>query len=181
MDRLRSSCNMFRVIILALVIFLPGCTYMKLMTTRLEKPTFTYTGAELVEASQSSAIVDFLFTAHNPNAGGLRNVTCSYELFVEGKKFLTGNDIPLSLNPKGDTEIKVTATIAYADLRPVLGSIVRQILSGRKTIPITIEAVFFGKPALYGDAGEELPIDFEMRVNRTADIPLPQERRNKGQ
>jgi hypothetical protein len=173
--------DIIRVVIAALVLALPGCTYTKLMTSRLEKPTFTYTGAELVEASQNSAIVDFLFTAHNPNEAGLKNVTCSYELFVEGKKFLTGSDLPLSLNPKGDTEIKVTATISYADLRPVLGSIARRILSGRKTIPITIEAVFFGKPALYGDTGEELPIYFEMRLNRTADIPLQREKRNKGQ
>jgi hypothetical protein len=111
----------------------------------------------------------------------LKNVTCSYELFVEGKKFMTGNDVPLELNPKGDTEITVPATIAYADLFPVLGSIVRLILSGQKTIPITIDAVFYGKPALYGETGKEEPISFETRLTRTTDIPLPQERRGRGQ
>ena len=183
MDRMKFSDSIIHVVIAAVLFVLPGCAYIKLMTTRLEKPTFTYTGAELVEASQSNAIVKFLFTAYNPNEAGLKNITCSYELFVEGKKFLTGQDIPLSLNPKGNTEITVPATIPYADLRPVLGSILRRILSGQKTIPITIEAVFFGKPALYGETGRELPISFEMRFNKTADIPLPQaqERRNLGQ
>jgi LEA14-like dessication related protein len=173
--------SMIRVIIFTLIIVLPGCTFTKLMTTRLEKPTFTYRGAELVEASQSGVIVNFLFTAHNPNKAGLKNVTCSYELFVEGKKFMTGSDLPLAFNPKGDTEIKVPATIAYADLFPVLGSIVRLILSGQKTIPITIDAVFYGKPALYGETGKEEPISFETRLTRTTDIPLPQERRGRGQ
>jgi hypothetical protein len=70
------------------------------MTTRFEKPTFTYKGLELVDTSQSRVIVNFLFSAHNPNEAGLKSVTCSYELFVEGKKILTGNDIPLALNPK---------------------------------------------------------------------------------
>jgi late embryogenesis abundant protein len=178
---MKLSYSIIRLIILALLIALPGCTYVKLMTTRFEKPTFTYNGLELVDTSQSRVIVNFLFSAHNPNEAGLKSVTCSYELFVEGKKILTGSDIPLALNPKGDTEIKVPATIAYTDLFPVLGSVVQRILSGQKTIPITIDAVFSGKPAIYSEAGKEKPISFEMRFIKTTDIPLPQERRIKGQ
>ncbi len=182
MAKIINSYSMIRVVILALILALPGCTFTKLMTTKFEKPTFTYTGSEVVEVSQSSILVNFLFSAHNPNEAGLKNITCSYELFVEGKKFLTGNDIPLALNPKGDTAIKVPATIAYADLFPVLGSVVRLILSGKKTIPITIDAVFSGKPALYSsEAGKDEPISFEIKLSKSADIPLPQERRNKGQ
>jgi hypothetical protein len=173
------SYSTIRVVIAALILALPGCTYTRLMTTGFEKPTFTYTGSELVETSQSGAIVNFLFIAHNPNEAGLKNVTCSYELFVEGNKFLTGDDIPLTLDPKGNTEIKVPATIAYADLYPILGSVVRRLLSGQKTIPITINAVFSGKPAIYSEAGKETPISFERRLIKTADIPLQQERRNR--
>jgi hypothetical protein len=163
--------NIVRLVIVALILVQQGCTFTKLMTARPENPTFTYTGAELIETSQSRAIVNFLFSAHNPDEAGLKNVTCSYELFVEGKKFLTGNDIPLELNPKGDTEIKIPATIAYADLAPVLRSIVRRILSGQKTIPVTIDAVLSGRPALSGETGKEYPISFERRVVKTVDIP----------
>jgi Late embryogenesis abundant protein len=172
---------MIRVVVAALILALPGCLYTKLMTTRFEKPTFTYLGSELVETSQNGATVNFLFTAHNPNEAGLKNVTCSYELFVEGKKFLTGNDIPLALKPNGDTSITVPATISYADLYPVLGSVLRRILSGQKTIPITIEVVLSGRPAIYSEAGEDKPISFERRLIKNADIPLAQERKNKGQ
>jgi hypothetical protein len=181
MGKMKRSRSMIRVVILAIILALPGCTFTKLLTTRFEKPTFTYKGAELVEASQDRVMVNFLFSAHNPNKAGLKNITCSYELFVEGKKFMTGNDIPLSLNPYGDTEIKVPATIAYADLFPVLGSVVRLILSGQKTIPITIDAVFSGKPAIYSETGKEELISFETRLTKTADIPLPQDRRSKEQ
>jgi len=181
MAKMKYLYSMICVIILTLILALPGCTFTKLLTTRFEKPTFTYRGAELVETSQSGVIVNFLFSAHNPNEAGLKNITCSYELFVEGKKFMTGNDIPLSLDPHGDSSIKVLATIAYADLFPALGSVVRLILSGRKTIPITIDAVFSGKPAIYSESGKEEPISFETRLTRTADIPLPQEGRDKGQ
>lgn len=122
----------------------------------------------------------FIFSAHNPNGAGLKNVTCSYELFVEGKKLLTGNDTPLNLNPKGDTEIKVPATIDYADLVPVLVQVMRRILSYQQTIPITIEAVFSGKPAIYSEGGKEKKIFFETRFTRNADIPLPGREKYKG-
>ncbi len=167
---------MIRTIVLALILVLQGCTYLKLITTPPEKPTFTYRGAELVESTQSGVLVNFLFTAHNPNEAGLKNVTCSYELFVEEKKFLTGNEIPLTLNPKGDTGIKVPATIAYRDLFPVLGSVIRRMLSGEKTIPITINALFSGNPAILNEGGKEQPISFEWRLIKTADIPLQPER-----
>jgi hypothetical protein len=178
MKRMKFSHRIIRLAVVAIILAQTGCTFTKLMTTRFENPTFTFTGSELVETSQSGAIVNFLFIAHNPNEAGVKNVTCSYELFVEGKKFLTGNDITLSLDPKDDTEIKVPATIAYADLYPVLGSVVRRILSGQKTIPITIDALFSGKPAIYIEAGKETPISFERRLVKTAEIPLQQERRN---
>jgi len=179
MDRTNFPYSIIRVVVAALILTLPGCAYTKLTTTRYEKPTFTYTGSELVETSQSGALVNFLFSGHNPNEAGLKNVTCSYELFVEGEKFMTVTDIPLALDPKGDTEIKVLATIAYEDLYPVLGSIVRRILSGQKTIPITISAAFSGKPAILSEAGKDTPITFERRLVKTADIPLTQERRNR--
>jgi hypothetical protein len=180
MEKMKCSCSMIYMIIWALILALPGCTFTKLMTSRFEKPTFTYKGSELVEASQRGVIVNFLFSAHNPNEAGLKNITCSYELLVEGKKFMTGTDIPLALEPHGDTTIKVPATIVYADLFPVLGSVVRLILSGQKTIPITIDAVFSGKPAIYSESGKEEPISFITKISKAADIPLPQERRSKG-
>jgi hypothetical protein len=178
---MKFSYSIIRTITVVIILALPGCTFIKLATTPPEKPTFTYKGAELLESSQSGVIVNFLFTAHNPNEAGLKNVTCSYELFMEEKKFLAGKDIPLTLNPKGDTDIKVPATIAYSDLFPVLGSVWRRILSGQKTVPITINALFSGNPAILNEAGREKPISFEWRLIKTADIPLTQERRNKGQ
>ena len=106
---------------------------------------------------------------------------CNYELLVEEKKFMSGENVPLTLNPKGDTDIKVPATIAYSDLFPVLGSVWQRILSGEKTVPITVNALFSGSPAILNEAGKERPISFEWRLIKTVDIPLTQERRNKRQ
>jgi hypothetical protein len=177
---MRSSYYVKSMVMGVLIIVLQGCVYTKLLTSKLEKPTFTYTGTELVGVSERGVVVNFLFSAHNPNEAGIRNVICSYELSVEGKKFLTGKDVPLTLTAKGDTDIKVPASIAREDLRPVLRSVARRILAGKKTVPITIDAVFSGKPALYGDAGKEQALNFEMRFIRNAEIPLPLDRSTGG-
>src|SRR5271169_2129062 len=138
MPRMKDSYSAVSVVILSIILIMPGCTFTKLLTTRLENPTFNFKALELIETSQSRTIVNFIFSAHNPNEVGFKDATCSYQLFAEGKKFLTGNEIPLNLNPKGDTEIRIPATIAYKDLLTVLVQVMRRILSSQNTIPITI-------------------------------------------
>jgi LEA14-like dessication related protein len=114
-------------IVAALVLILSGCTMARLFSAKLEKPTFTYLSYELVEVTQGQATVNFVFSAHNPNEVGLKNMLVSYELSVEGKQFLKGNDMNLDLPSKSDTEIKVPAVIVYADLLPMLGSVAERI------------------------------------------------------
>jgi LEA14-like dessication related protein len=174
-----SSC-LLSMVVVVLIMVLHGCAYTKLLTSRLEKPTFTYLGTELVGVSERGVVVNFLFSAHNPNETGIRNVICSYELSVDGNTFLTGMDVPVTLTAKGDTEIRVPASIDREDFRPVLRSVVRRIFSGKKTLPVTIDAVFSGKPALYGEAGKEQPLNFEMRFIKKAEIPLPLDRSTGG-
>jgi hypothetical protein len=58
---------------------------------------------------------------------------------------------------------------------------VRRILAGQKTIPITIDALFSGKPAIYTEAGKETPISFERRLVKTAEIPLQPGKNTRGQ
>jgi LEA14-like dessication related protein len=168
-----------RLAIAALVLFVSGCTLTRFFVATLEKPTFTYLSFELVEVSQGQAMVNFVFSAHNPNDVGLKNMLVSYELFVEGKYFLKGNDIHLELPPKSDIEIKVPAVIMYADLLPVLGSVAERIVSGQKTIPLTVNAVFSKKPVTDGEAGDKRSLSFDMNMTKTVDLPLPQERINK--
>jgi hypothetical protein len=163
-----------------LILILTGCTFARLATTRFEKPEFTYTGSELLESSRNTARVNFLFSVHNPNMAGVRNAFVSYELYVEEKMFLTGSDIPFELVPNGDTTIAIPATIDYRDLTPVLGSVVERILAGKKSIPVTINAVFYGRPAVFSEDGKEDTVSFEKRLTKTAEIPLVKEKPGRG-
>ena len=169
-----------RAVIVALVLIVSGCAWTRLFSAKLEKPTFTYVSSELVQVSPDKAMVNFIFSAHNPNEVGLKNMLVSYELFAEGKKFLKGNDINLELPPKSDTEIKVPAIIVYADLLPFLGSVSERILSNQKTIPLTINAVFSKKPARDDKTGAGRSFSFDRKMTATVDVPLPQEKINKG-
>jgi hypothetical protein len=45
---MKFSLSKIRAIVTAPILALSACTFTKLMTTPLEKPTFTYTGSELV-------------------------------------------------------------------------------------------------------------------------------------
>ena len=73
MKRMNVSYGIIRVVIVALILALTGCAMTKVMSTRFEKPTFTFQGTQKVEASQGMVVVTFLFIAHNPNAAGLKN------------------------------------------------------------------------------------------------------------
>ena len=170
---------MKRAVIIALILILPGCSLSRLLGTKLERPTFAYSGYELAEVSESETTVQFLFSAHNPNKVGIKDVLVSYELLVEGNFLLQGNDIRLVLPPKSDTVIQVPAVIAYKDLLPVLGSLANRILSGQKTVPITINAVFTGKPLIYDESGQGSAFSFEKNLTKTEDIPIPLDKINK--
>lgn len=178
--RLRPEHCVYRGFTLALLLVLSGCSFFKLATTHFEKPVFTYLRSELVSTTQSQATVNFILSAHNPNKTGIKNASVSYELSVEGKRLLRGTDVPFDLMPDGDTELMVPAVLEYRDLSPVLGSVVERMLSGRRTVPITIHAVFSGKPAITTVDGEEKPVFFEMHMTKTADVPLTRDRTNRG-
>lgn len=166
----------FLLLSLSFCFILSGCAFARLATVPFEKPVFTFLQGELVETSQKHALVNFHFSAHNPNNAGLKNTKISYELYIEGKQLLNGTDIPFELIPNGDTEIIIPASIVYRDLYPLLGPLVKRIVSGKKTIPMTIVVVFSGKPVMYTNEGEERMVPFERRLTKTIDIPLIKER-----
>ncbi len=169
----------YSFLILVILFILSGCTFGRLLTTPFEKPVFTYVGSELVSATPSQALVNFHFSAYNPNPAGLKNAVVSFELSVQGKRFSTGTDVPFELIANGETVITIPAVIIYRDLFPVLGSVVERLISGGNTIPLTISTVFSGKPAIFVEEHQETKIAFEMNIIKTIEIPLTWSRQNK--
>ena len=163
-----------------IILFFTGCASLSLLVHGFEKPRFSYTGCTLVEADRKQAVVHVTFTAHNPNSAGVSGVLVSYELFSKGMRIMHGEDLPLTLIPKGDTNIDVPVLISYADLLPVLDEVVKQLLDGKKTMPIRIKAVFTGSPAIITEGGQEDRLTFTITEDRTVDLPLPLDQIVKG-
>jgi hypothetical protein len=163
---------LLRTVIALLLLVLPACAVTSLMTMHVEPPSFTYKGIEVLAIEKGRIIFDVLFTAHNPNDAGLRNVVCSYDLSVEGKKFLSGQEIALSLARRSDSEVRVPATVAFTDLNAAAGVLLRRLAAGKKTITLSIDTVFSGRPALLTTAEGDKELLFELHQTKTFELPL---------
>jgi hypothetical protein len=128
----------------------------------LKKPTFNYETYHVREVTPHHTDVDFVFACYNPNQIGLSNVSLSYELFVENKRFLLGKDIKVDLKAGDTTRITVPAEVVYADVVRAAGTVAEKIALDRKSIPVRIDAVL-----RYDNI-----IHFSLKVSQTVDVPL---------
>lgn len=165
---------------LTLTIGMSSCAFMRLATSgKMKVPTFAYVRCEVKSVTPSQTNVDFILSSYNPNEVGLKNVSVSYELFNEGKRFLKGNDVRIELSPKDTTRIVIPAEIVYREIINVIGPAAEKVLLGSRTIPVRIDAVISGDPTLYNSKEEGSLIPFSLKVSRTEEIPIPQDQINR--
>jgi len=168
------------VLLVSLVVCLSsftGCTAIKIIKSAdLVKPTFEYVDHSLGDPTSQMVPIHLNFIAHNPNSIGLKNVFVSYELYSEGKSFLTGSDIPVFLVPNGDTDLVVTAEINYKDLFRAVGPLAKRILRGAKTVPVEAKVRVHGAPIVYNETEEGRLFSFSLSTTRVVDVPIPREK-----
>jgi hypothetical protein len=163
-----------------LISVFPGCTFYKLMhSTKIENPSFEFLRCDVKKATEKYVNIECHILAQNPNPIGLKNIYVSYELFVEDRRLMNGRDIYVELAPKGETELKIPASISYNDLLHALEPVLGRILFNQKTIPITIKTRIYGQPTLYNDVEEGSLFSFERRLSKTIDVPMPEDDINR--
>jgi hypothetical protein len=128
----------------------------------LKAPTFDYQTFHVREVPPRHTDVDFVFACYNPNQIGISNVSLSYELFVENKRFLLGKDIKVNLKARDTTHITVPTEVVYADVVRAAGTVAEKIALDKKSIPVRIDAVL-----RYDNV-----IHFSLKVSQTVDVPL---------
>jgi len=161
-------------------LFLSSCSFLNLaLSEKLKAPYFAYVRCEVMGVNLTQTNVNIVLSAYNPNKVGLKNVSLSYELFNEGKRFLKGNDIKVELKPQDTSRITVPAEVVYREIIAVVGPEAEKILLGQKAVPVRIDAVLTGNPTLYDDKKEGSLIPFTLKVSRTENIPLPRDQMNK--
>ena len=167
------------VLFVALAI-LSGCTAIKLIQSApLIPPEVTFVEHKLGKANRHSLPVTLVLKATNKNDIGLQNVFIQYELFTEGKRFLSGQDIRLSLIPNGDTRIKVPADIIYQDVLKVLGPTAKKVLQKDETIPVLAKIRLYGKPKVYNQTESGELFSFSINTEKVIDVPIPHDQINE--
>lgn len=165
----------FALAVLALApLGLSGCAFLRLARAeQIRKPEITYLRTVVKSYDLEKATVDFVINARNPNKIGLKNVAVDYELFHEGRAFLKGDGIQVSLAPAGDTEIRIPATIAYNSMFTTAYALTQRIIAGDSTVPVRLDAIISGKPTLYNEIEEGSLFSFTHKLSRTENIPIP--------
>ena len=168
------AISMRLFLILTVLSLLAGCTVVNLLKeSRLKKPNIKYVSHELGEPTLEKVPLFLHFNAHNKNDVGLKNVFVNYELLSEGKRFLKGENIELTLVPKGDTKIIVPADIVYKDILDALGSVAEGVFSGKKTLRVLANVNVYGTPTVYSGDEEGALFSFSYSTSEVIDIPIP--------
>jgi hypothetical protein len=136
------------------------------------KPNFQYHDCQFLDANENQAKLEFKLAAYNPNPVGLKNIVISYELFYEGKRFLSGQDMPIDLVPKDTVMLTLPANVVYREIIAVGGPLAERVLLNGKTLPIRMDAVMKGNPTLYNEIEEGGLFSFSLSISRTVDIPI---------
>jgi len=168
-----SPVSLILAVILTLNIF-SGCAFLRLARSeKLKVPEISYLRTVVKSYDNEKAVVDFVLNAKNPNKIGLKNVAVDYELFHEGRRFLKGDGINVSLAPSGDTEIRIPAIIAYNSVFSTAYALTQRIIAGDSTVPVRLDAVVSGKPTLYNEVEEGSLFSFTKSLSHTEQIPIP--------
>ncbi|MDB5050465.1 MAG: hypothetical protein JWO30_3536 [Fibrobacteres bacterium] len=159
---------------------LSGCAFFRIVrSTKIKTPSFSYVACRFLGASDRQTDLEFTLASFNPNTIGLKNVSVSYELFYEDKRFLNGGDIAVELKPGDTTRIVVPASVVYREIFAVAGPVAQRLLLNRKTIPVRIDAVISGKPTVYNEVEEGALFQFSLKVSRTEEVPIPEDSADK--
>lgn len=166
----------FTVLSLVAVHIVSGCAFLQLLRSeKLKTPEITYLRTVIRSYDAEKAEVDFVINATNPNKIGLKNITVDYELFHEGRAFLKGSGIDVTLAPSGDTEIRIPAVIPYRSVFNTAYALTQRILAGDSTVPVRFEALVSGRPTLYNEVEEGALFSFSRKLSRTEHIPIPRQ------
>ena len=142
-------------------------------TTDIKNPKVKYVGHKIEKVTSDEVQVNVDLAAHNPNDIGLKNVFVSYELFAEGNRLFKGNDIPLKLDPKKETVIKIPVKVNYKGVFGTIKPVVERLMKENKSLPVEVRAHVYGKPTVYNNMAEGDLFSFSHKEKKIIQIPLP--------
>ncbi len=126
-------------------------------------PEIVYGNTDVKFLSFDTLDAKSVFTIKNPNPFALHGKVV-YELFVNGSKFLDGQSDLIEMPAGGSSSFALDSKIEVTKAFGVLNDLIREIQSGRKTIPFEIAGKFKSDVA-------NIPLEAPLRVS--GELPLP--------
>ena len=107
------SCRIKTLLVCLLLAALSGCTTLDRI---VQKPTATFSGFGLTDATLWQGTALFHFDVHNPNPIGIRANRVKYDLKINGKDFVSGKlDQGISLAAGTTSPMSIPVTLQYMD------------------------------------------------------------------
>ena len=118
---------------------LGGCAWLERLqglSDALEQltPTISYDRLDLNAVDFNGVEADFVFNIENPNPVALKLASLSYDLDLEGRDLLTGDqDDGLELGAQSTSQIEIPVSVAFSDVIGLVGE-----LKGQDNVAFTI-------------------------------------------
>jgi len=162
------------------ILLLSGCTAIKLLTqSKLQAPELNYVNHEVGRPSTTSTTVNLNFQAKNKNKIGLNNIFVDYEFYTEGKRFLQGKRIELTLKPSASSTIKIPAKVVYKDIIKAVGPVAKKIIARAEHLNVLVKVRLYGNPKVYNKVESGSLFEFSITKEQMIKVPVPHKQINK--
>jgi len=164
---------LYLILLFSILGLMFSCTAIKLIrSSKITEPTIKFVKHNVGKPTDKKVTINLDFDAHNPNKIGLKNIFVNYELFIENKRFMRGDNVELSLAPHGKTKIMVPVEIIYQDIFNVAGDLVTKILRRDKSIKVLAKITIFGEPTVYNEIEEGALFSFKYKTSKEIIVPI---------
>ena len=141
----------------------------------LKQPTFNYSNYKVREVTKDYAIIDTYYQVDNPNPFEIDGLKLDYELFLEQKAFLAGNNIALQQIKSGQSELVIPVQVAFDRLLPVAKGVGLQLMQKNPQLNVDVAMTIHGVASIPARFGYSLSKNVKHDKTFTALVPIPKQ------
>lgn len=108
----------------------------------LQSPTAKLLGYKVKESNLKFTNLEFTFLVNNPNPLGSQDISCQYQLLINGQKLAGGKSLGLTLPANDSKEIILPMVLEYEKVFHSVQEILNAINSGRDSLNIELQGNF---------------------------------------
>ncbi len=99
-----------------------------------KKQEIKYLRTEVTKVTKEKVDANVVFRDVNHTSANLDNVSADYELFLEGQKVASGQNLKFNFKANDTTEFVIPVEAKYLDLFKTTENLAKAIINGKKTV-----------------------------------------------